>query len=119
MVIHVVELQAFSGRPNPRWTLPEPQASHLTTLLSQLGEPAPAVPARLGYQGLTVHSQVPGGRWIPWLRVSAGTVTLLTGPQAGTYHDTAQLEDWLLGEAERAGLADVLDAVLPERRSER
>jgi hypothetical protein len=49
----LVELDVFSGRPNPRWELDEPSAKVLRQLLSRLAITAdsPPEPAGLGYRG--------------------------------------------------------------------
>jgi len=49
----LVELDVFSGRPNPRWELDEPSAKVLRELLSRLAITAnrPPEPAGLGYRG--------------------------------------------------------------------
>lgn len=53
----VVELDAFSGRPNPRWQLPESDAAEFTRLIADLqpslGAPPPRPPG-LGYRGFRV-----------------------------------------------------------------
>ncbi len=50
----LVELDAFSGRPNPRWELTASEAAEVTRLISGLSL-APEAPAReppgLGYRG--------------------------------------------------------------------
>ena len=51
----VVELDIFSGRPNPRWELDEPDAGELQRLQSSLpasGGTAPEPPP-LGYRGFS------------------------------------------------------------------
>ncbi|MDX6448354.1 MAG: hypothetical protein QOG29_1140 [Gaiellaceae bacterium] len=52
----VVELDVFSGRPNPRWELDEPTANPLRRLLSQLtvAGVTPPEPPGLGYRGFVV-----------------------------------------------------------------
>jgi hypothetical protein len=49
----LVELDVFSGRPNPRWQLDEPGAEGLRQILSQLATTAtgPPEPPGLGYRG--------------------------------------------------------------------
>ena len=49
----LVELDAFSGRPNPRWELDEPRSQKLRQLQSRLkaSRQAPAEPPALGYRG--------------------------------------------------------------------
>lgn len=54
----VVEIDIFSGRPNPRWRLSEAETARLTRLLSSL-EPAadgpPPSPPGLGYRGVRLR----------------------------------------------------------------
>jgi hypothetical protein len=49
----LVELDVFSGRPNPRWELDEPGTSELRRLQSRLtaARQAPVEPPGLGYRG--------------------------------------------------------------------
>lgn len=53
-----IELDVFSGRPNPSWTLDDDAAAEL---LARLGDaPRPPPPGHLGYRGFLVHrSDVP------------------------------------------------------------
>jgi hypothetical protein len=50
-----VELDVFSGRPNPTWTLGEPEAARILGAWEAL-EPAQSVPypGQLGYRGVVV-----------------------------------------------------------------
>jgi len=54
----VVELDAFSGRPNPRWVLTESEAAELARLITSL-PPAPGGaslrPPGLGYRGFRLE----------------------------------------------------------------
>jgi hypothetical protein len=53
----VVEIDMFSGRPNPRWRLSEAETDRLTGLLRTL-EPAdgpPPSPPGLGYRGFRLR----------------------------------------------------------------
>lgn len=54
----VVEIDIFSGRPNPRWRLSEPETARITRLLGSL-EPAtggpPPGPPGLGYRGVRLR----------------------------------------------------------------
>jgi len=60
----VVEIDIFSGRPNPRWLLSEAETARLTRLLRTLesatGEPPD--PPGLGYRGFRLHDSN-GSAW--------------------------------------------------------
>src|SRR4051812_46816481 len=83
----VVELDVFSGVPNPRWTLDDDSAARLATFVSQL-EPAsdgsaPSDPD-LGFRGFVVHGLDLGSvRWSPGadvtLRVRGDDVVATAG----------------------------------------
>ena len=49
----IVELDVFSGRPNPRWELDEPHSQRLLQIQNQLqaSDQVPAEPPALGYRG--------------------------------------------------------------------
>jgi hypothetical protein len=49
----IVELDVFSGRPNPRWELDEPRSQRLLQIQNQLklSDRAPAELPALGYRG--------------------------------------------------------------------
>ncbi|KQS48110.1 MULTISPECIES: hypothetical protein [unclassified Sphingomonas] len=59
-----VELDIFSGRPNPVWELDAPGSTALVTRLASLSEHAPgAVELQgLGYRGFVFHSETHTGR---------------------------------------------------------
>ncbi|MCL3859469.1 hypothetical protein [Actinotalea sp. K2] len=56
-----VEVDVFSGRENPRWTMTDPEIDELVEAIQRLGEPsAGALPddAGLGFRGFLVHDVV-------------------------------------------------------------
>lgn len=110
----LVELDAFSGRPNPRWALTEEQARGLLDLLLSLpaaAPPASGSPAGLGYRGFRV-SGIPGEGEVV---VRAGTI-LATPPgglatpsgRVGARLDAARAVEALLLETARGHLAEPL-----------
>jgi hypothetical protein len=116
-VATVVELQLFAGRPNPRWVLPPVAEARFRQRVEQLNEPAEPPPrAGLGYQGLVVYEQGAGARWLPWLHVFNGTISVLRGPAPLVYRDTEGVEECLLAQAERADLDELVHAALLERK---
>jgi len=60
----IVELDLFSGRPNPRWELDDRSATALRRLQSTLrpADRAPAEPPGLGYRGFSYVDGAESGR---------------------------------------------------------
>lgn len=102
-----VEIDVFSGRPNPSWALSPAEAGDLAARLRDLpreGRPRP----RLGYRGFVVHRPDPrGGSW-PWLHVGGGAVEVFAGAGRGCYRDVAGIEEWLVALADREGFGALL-----------
>ncbi|MBM3502107.1 MAG: hypothetical protein FJX74_25930 [Armatimonadetes bacterium] len=93
-----MELDVFSGRPNPAWTLTHAESEELAALLQGLAasDPSPAVYEGLGYRGLLVRPL--GG---PGLRIVRGAVREdLEGGR--TWHDPDRHIERLLIEKARA-----------------
>jgi len=63
----LVELDAYSGRPNPRWQLTESEAAELARLIADL-EPAPRAsspdPPGLGYRGFRLEGSAGEAYWV-------------------------------------------------------
>lgn len=105
-----VELDIFSGRPNPEWTLTAAEAAELKTMTSSLQ--VAAAPPRpfdgLGYRGIVVRDPVDAG----WSLIAfRDTVRILTleGSEVRSDPD-ARIERWLLGAA-----GDAVDPALLAR----
>ena len=90
-----IELDAFSGRPNPRWTLNEAQGAEFLARLRALQSAAANSPGDgLGYRGLIVR---PDGAEI---RLYRGTVTVQQSDRIETFSDPDRgLERWLFDSA--------------------
>jgi hypothetical protein len=103
-----VELDIFSGRPNPHWTI---SADQIAPLLPEVDAPQLATsgePPGLGYRGflLTDVSTETGTPTV--YRVFAGTVSIGTGNEQNTVVDAKGLEQWLLEDARQRGYRDLL-----------
>jgi len=62
----VVELDIFSGRPNPRWQLSEGETAHFTRLIKQLERASvgsPPAPPGLGYRGFRLIGPAGSPSW--------------------------------------------------------
>ena len=79
----LVELDVFSGRPNPRWPLSKADARGLTALHRRLREVAAhdASPPALGYRGFLY--QQGGIGWRAWNGLVIGADRTLADPERG------------------------------------
>jgi hypothetical protein len=91
-----VELDIFSGMPNPTWALAEADADSLARRLAALPPPAPSEPSgRLGYRGLVVRTTDATGTRL--VRVQSGSVHVANGETAVHLRDEGrELERWLI-----------------------
>lgn len=103
-----VELDVFSGRPNPHWTIAVDQLAPLLPDSDAQQLAAPGEPPGLGYRGFLL-TDVSAETGIPTVyRVYAGTVTLGEGNEQNTVVDAKGLEQWLLEDARQRGYRDLL-----------
>jgi hypothetical protein len=100
-----VELDVFSGVPNPTWMLSVPEASELTSRIARLAstEATGRRPGDLGYRGFIV--QIAAG--IPAspqaIRAYRGIVGVVDSTRTAYYRDPQrQIELWLLATAKPA-----------------
>ncbi len=112
-----VELDIFSGRPNPIWQLPDAQQQELITRLTGLapGLVAP-YPGRLGYRGLLIHVNQPPYGMPETIEVFDGAVCYaLTGVRTCRADAGREVERWLLQTADRSQVDNqLLDDILSE-----
>lgn len=106
-----IELDAYSGRPNPTWKLTPAEAEQLAGRLRGMPELSEASPpeAVLGYRGFRVAN--PGGDGgIPERIYVArgGMVQVFDGDERWRgYGDHAGIESWLIEAARRRGHGEV------------
>jgi hypothetical protein len=99
-----VELDVFSGRPNPRWPLTSEEAEELSARVSRLapdggaGKPSTA----LGYRAFIVYRTV-GERPQRWLRVGHGVVGIAGNYRIRHSGDTEGIEELLKRQAVARG----------------
>lgn len=91
-----VELDVYSGRPNPTWDLSGSDSRALKAMLEALPAGPPAMPAdALGYRGFLVR--FPGEAASPGIKVRKGVVQRGTGASAKFFGDRGgRIETWLL-----------------------
>jgi Tol biopolymer transport system component len=112
-----VELDVFSGRPNPIWSLPDAQRKELLARLAGLPPSTLArYPDRLGYRGLLVHFNLPPYGMPETIQVFQGTVCYALGGTRTCRVDAGrEVERWLLAMADRSQVdVELLDSLLNE-----
>ena len=104
----IIELDAFSGRPNPTWVLTEAQADDLRRMLENI----PAMPERplpsavLGYRGFRIQpTGSPSSGSANTFYVAGGAVWVESsdGDPVGVLRDTQGIESWLMEQARQRG----------------
>ena len=99
-----VELEVFSGRPNPRWVLRAEEGDSLLELVGSLKESGGPMPAAgLGYRGFILRD---GDREIVVYR---RLVRVRRGAEEDIYRDTVGLEKRLVDGAKRRGITVPLE----------
>ena len=102
-----VELDVFSGRPNPTWPLTAEESHDLLARVGRLSAGGGPVPAGLGYRGFIVY-RFETGRPLRWLQVGSGTVWM--AGQSQPYRDTEGIEDSLRNQAIARGFGTAVSA---------
>jgi hypothetical protein len=111
-----VELDIFSGMPNPTWVLTPAEAERLALGLAALPRiSACELSPRLGYRGLVVN--VTHGNETRLVRVQSGCVQIAEGDT--TIHardERRELERWLIETGRPRLTENVIDVVDREMR---
>jgi hypothetical protein len=105
-----VELDIFSGRPNPQWLYPAASVRRVVEQLLAAANPVPAPPVPgLGYRGFIV-SNPPGSQPLPAaIRVYDGTISLISREGGGAVQDSVGLERELIADATRLGFGPAIE----------
>ena len=98
-----VELDVFSGRPNPSWSLTSAEADALESRLEDLPRSnAPAPAGNLGYRGFIVRD---GDMRI---EIGSGLVVVRRGEAVEVYTDRHHAEDHLFQQAVQRGYGGLI-----------
>lgn len=110
----IVELDVFSGRPNPRWQLSRAEAIDVEEALHDLPrtEASPNEPG-LGYRGLILMNPTPAAGLVPRIRIHGGVITRVA-ENGQTYRDIHGLERRLLLQAVQHGYQSIVQGRLSE-----
>ena len=97
-----VELDAFSGRPNPTWTLTAAEAGEVLERLRGLPAASASIPdLGLGYRGFVLRGEaeeLPGRAY-----VTSGLIALGDPERPTVVRDAHDLEPFLIGLARARG----------------
>ena len=101
-----LELDVFSGRPNPSWDLSPEEEAELARRLTDLRpvEQAPPDPG-LGYRGFLLSG--PSRQ----VRVYQGVLTITERGATRHYTDVHRIEAWLAGQAKARGFGDLVAGI--------
>lgn len=112
----LVELDIFSGRPNPTWLLTTAETGSFSRRLARLRRSSPCeISTRLGYRGLIVD--VAHGTQTPLVRVQSGCVQIVEDHTAAHAHDEErELERWLIETGRPQLTQDIIEIVERELR---
>lgn len=106
-----VELDVFSGRPNPAWALTSAEAEEFERRLAALPRsPARELSTGLGYRGLVVRVEDDAGTRL--IRVQSGCVEIAAaGSTVYAIDEGRALERWLIGTGRTRLPDDVAEVV--------
>ena len=100
-----VELDAFSGLPNPRWQLSPDERSDLEGQLNGLPKTSPIeIPSQLGYRGFTIIDENNQRLTV----TNNGYVVLHETNGDRFYRDTKDVQSWLKRQAESRGFGNLV-----------
>lgn len=102
-----VEIDVFSGRPNPRWTLTQQQTTHVEQLLRDLPSTSGPAASGLGFRGFILSE---GDRRI---RVGSGLVHFENETSNRVRGDEHGLEPYLQQLATEAGYGELVKGNRP------
>jgi len=109
-----IELDIFSGRPNPVWTLSPEESVALTEMLMNLPtSQAPAAEGGLGYRGFLLSNPERVAGLSARIRVYRGMVTIEEDGTPRSYLDTQGVERMLIRQASQRGYGAVWKDLLP------
>jgi hypothetical protein len=105
-----VQLDVFSGRPNPRWTLSGERARELGERLTGVEPAEPQEPPALGYRGFLISDASIR------LRVFDSLIVLHHKGATSHLRDVGGAEQFLLDQAREHGYGEVLRVFRDEMR---
>jgi hypothetical protein len=112
-----VELDIFSGVPNPAWMLTQHEASELKSMISRLDqtEDMGQCPQNLGYRGFIIRTTAASSVTVQTIRACHGLIEVVDTARTSFYIDPMrQIELWLLTTAKPPLADDLYDEIVNE-----
>ncbi|BDI05599.1 hypothetical protein CATMQ487_25690 [Sphaerotilus microaerophilus] len=104
-----IEIDIYSGRPNPGWNPTPDEEVQLRRLLRRVTAPSEApAPEDLGYRGFLVLDATDATSLGSQLRVYRGRIYSEARGARRAWADFGGVEDWLRQQAIHHGLGDLL-----------
>jgi hypothetical protein len=105
-----VEIDVYSGRPNPTFQLSDPLGKEFARMLEKLPRATREAPEPgLGYRGFVVTPNTAADPALPRkVRVFDGLIIIEKGSGIETYIDANGAESWLKEQAVRAGYGSLV-----------
>jgi hypothetical protein len=108
-----VELNIFSGRPNPSWELSPQDASALEERLTGLTFTSQSPSGGgLGYRGFILSYPTPVAGLSTQINIFNGVIKISEGGHTTHYYDTKGAEGWLIEQARKQGYGNILDQTI-------
>ena len=111
-----IELDMFSGRPNPAWEPSAGEQAEITARLLNL-PPSPPVmePDGLGYRGFVILNPIQQKGMTTRIRIFNGKITIEEyNGSSESFHDAQNLETLLQQQASTHGFTEIIKSILPE-----
>lgn len=104
-----VELDIFSGRPNPSWELTSAEISELKEYMAGLTPASkPAIASDLGYRGFIISNPGKLGGLPVKTHVLNGVLAVNEKGSTNYYNDVNDIESWLMERAREHGYGDII-----------
>lgn len=111
----IIELDVFSGRQNPSWSLSEEEIMEFLEAFQDLpSADKPSQEIGLGYRGFLILNPDRAGGLAPHIRICSGIVTI-TDDHEQFYRDVHGLEHRLLLQTSQHGYKAIVDSVLEKK----
>lgn len=109
-----VELNIFSGRPNPSWELSPQDASTLEERLTELTRTSQSPgEGGLGYRGFILSNPTQIAGLSSQIHIFKRVITISEGGHTTRYRDTKGAEGWLIEQARKQGYGNILPSPFP------